>query len=42
LDWGWMIGGAVAMVLAYATAVWCKKSQQQQAAPAAPAVPQAT
>jgi len=42
LDWGWMVGGAVAMVAAYATAVWCHKSQAQTAAPAAPAVPQAT
>jgi quinol-cytochrome oxidoreductase complex cytochrome b subunit len=42
LDWGWMVGGAIVMVLAYGTAVWCKKSEEAKAAPAAPAVPQAS
>lgn len=33
LDWGWMVGGAITMVLAFGTAVWCRRSQAQ--APAA-------
>jgi len=40
LDWGWMIGGVVAMVLAFGTAYWCRAAGEQKAAPT-PAVPEA-
>ncbi len=40
LDWGWMVGGVVAMVAAYGTAVWCRTSKEPKPAPAA-AVPEA-
>lgn len=35
-DWFWMLGGALAMILAFYTAAWCRKADQAKSAPAAP------
>jgi quinol-cytochrome oxidoreductase complex cytochrome b subunit len=40
LDWGWMVGGFVTMVLAFGTAYWCRTARQPQPQPTK-AVPEA-
>jgi hypothetical protein len=40
LDWGWMIGGIIAMVLAFGIAYWCRTAGEPKPAPT-PAVPEA-